>query len=100
MFFPTLATEAIGMKSAGTSGARSSRRHAPSSAMEETRRHRFGSLSNLVLMVEANMIPPSCPRPSLMTQFNAAAIGSAPWPRPTAWSRAWEKGRGLCVIVL
>ena len=32
----------------------------------------------------AKITPPSCPNPSLITQFNAAANGIEPAPSPTA----------------
>lgn len=48
--------------------------------------HSLGFASKRVLTKLENATPPSWPRPSLMTQFNVAARGIAPAPRPMAKS--------------
>mmetsp|Transcript_4345 Transcript_4345/g.7283 ORF Transcript_4345/g.7283 Transcript_4345/m.7283 type:complete len:85 (+) Transcript_4345:395-649(+) len=43
---------------------------------------RFGSASKRLLTKLAKITPPSCPKPSLMTQFKVAAKGAVPKPNP------------------
>jgi len=84
-FLPTLATPAMGTKYAGASGVISSNAVDKSSARLDAMRHLRGLSSKRVCTAAANAIPPSCPSPSLMTQFSAADMGAAAAePTPTA----------------
>jgi hypothetical protein len=55
-------------------------------------------MSKLWAMALPNRSVPICPRPSFKTQFKAPAVGMAPAPKPTEYSRKVDASTPFAVV--